>query len=73
LSLSIDDFKNDFEINVIGAVRPFKIFTCSKKGADPNRLFSTVAAKLGMPFHASIATKAGVEGLVKSLGLNWLL
>jgi hypothetical protein len=32
-------------------------------------LFSTVAAKLGMPFHASIATaKAGVEGLVKSLG-----
>jgi NAD(P)-dependent dehydrogenase (short-subunit alcohol dehydrogenase family) len=28
-----------------------------------------VAAKLGMPFHASIATaKAGVEGLVKSLG-----
>ena len=44
-SLSIDDFRNDFEINVIGAV------------------------KLGMPFHASIATaKAGVEGLVKSLG-----
>jgi NAD(P)-dependent dehydrogenase (short-subunit alcohol dehydrogenase family) len=28
-----------------------------------------VAAKLGMPFHASIATaKAGIEGLVKSLG-----
>jgi NAD(P)-dependent dehydrogenase (short-subunit alcohol dehydrogenase family) len=32
-------------------------------------LFSTVAAKLGMPFHASIAAaKSGVEGLVKSLG-----
>ena len=32
-------------------------------------LFSTVAAKLGMPFHASIAVaKSGVEGLVKSLG-----
>ncbi|NNK83489.1 MAG: SDR family oxidoreductase, partial [Flavobacteriaceae bacterium] len=31
--------------------------------------FSTVASKLGMPFHASIATaKSGVEGLVKSLG-----
>jgi 3-oxoacyl-[acyl-carrier protein] reductase len=28
-----------------------------------------VAVKLGMPFHASIATaKAGIEGLVKSLG-----
>ncbi|HEY4616633.1 MAG TPA: SDR family oxidoreductase, partial [Flavobacterium sp.] len=41
-----------------------------KKGTDPSIvLFSTVAIKLGMPFHASIATaKAGVEGLVKSLG-----
>ena len=41
-----------------------------KKGTNPSIvLFSTVAAKLGMPFHASIATaKAGVEGLVKTLG-----
>jgi NAD(P)-dependent dehydrogenase (short-subunit alcohol dehydrogenase family) len=41
-----------------------------KKGTNPSiLLFSTVAVKLGMPFHASIATaKAGVEGLVKSLG-----
>ena len=41
-----------------------------RKGQQPSIiLFSTVAAKLGMPFHASIATaKAGVEGLVKSLG-----
>ena len=41
-----------------------------RKGQQPSiLLFSTVAAKLGMPFHASIATaKAGVEGLVKSLG-----
>jgi 3-oxoacyl-[acyl-carrier protein] reductase len=32
-------------------------------------LFSTVAAKLGMPFHASVAaSKSAVEGLVKSLG-----
>ena len=32
-------------------------------------LFSTVATKLGMPFHTSIASaKSAVEGLVKSLG-----
>ncbi|SHG05631.1 NAD(P)-dependent dehydrogenase, short-chain alcohol dehydrogenase family [Flavobacterium micromati] len=70
-SLSIDDFKNDFEINVIGAVRAIqKYLPVLRKGTDPSIvLFSTVAAKLGMPFHASIATaKAGVEGLVKSLG-----
>lgn len=70
-SLSIDDFRNDFEINVIGAVKVIqKYLAILKKGNNPSIvLFSTVAAKLGMPFHASIATaKAGVEGLVKSLG-----
>jgi 3-oxoacyl-[acyl-carrier protein] reductase len=70
-SLSIDDFRNDFEINVIGAVKVIqKYLPVLRKGTNPSIvLFSTVAAKLGMPFHASIATaKAGVEGLVKSLG-----
>lgn len=70
-SLSIDDFRNDFEINIIGAVKAIqKYLPALKKGNNPSIvLFSTVAAKLGMPFHASIATaKAGIEGLVKSLG-----
>ncbi|MGC1204796.1 MAG: SDR family oxidoreductase [Flavobacteriaceae bacterium] len=69
--LSIDDFKNDFEINVLGAVKAIqKYLSILKNGNKPAIvLFSTVAAKLGMPFHASIATsKAGIEGLVKSLG-----
>jgi 3-oxoacyl-[acyl-carrier protein] reductase len=71
MSLGIDDFRNDFEINVIGAVKSIqKYLPTLKKGKKPSIiLFSTVAAKLGMPFHASIATaKSGVEGLVKSLG-----
>ena len=71
LSLNLDDFRNDFEINVIGAVKAIqKYLPALKKGSNPSIvLFSTVAAKLGMPFHASIATaKAGIEGLVKSLG-----
>lgn len=70
-NLSIDDFRTDFEINVIGAVKAIQKYLPNlKKGQNPSIiLFSTVAAKLGMPFHASIATaKAGVEGLVKSLG-----
>lgn len=69
--LSIDDFKNDFEINVIGAVKTIqKYLPTLKNGNKPSiLLFSTVAAKLGMPFHASVAAaKSGVEGLVKSLG-----
>ncbi len=71
MSLGIDDFRNDFEINVIGAVKSIqKYLPTLKKGTNPSIiLFSTVAAKLGMPFHASIATaKSGIEGLVKSLG-----
>tara|TARA_R110002096_G_scaffold12004_1_gene43613 strand:- start:1252 stop:1935 length:684 start_codon:yes stop_codon:yes gene_type:complete len=69
--LSLDDFKNDFEINVIGAVKAIqKYLPLIKNGDKPSiLLFSTVAAKLGMPFHASVAAaKSGVEGLVKSLG-----
>lgn len=69
--LSVDDFKEDFEINVLGAVKSIqKYLDVLKKGQQPSIvLFSTVACKLGMPYHASIATsKSGVEGLVKSLG-----
>lgn len=69
--LSIDDFKNDFDVNVLGAVKAIqKYLPILKNGDKPSiLLFSTVAAKLGMPYHASIATaKSGVEGLVKSLG-----
>ena len=69
--LSLDDFRNDFEINVLGAIKSIqKYLPKLKKGKNPSiLLFSTVASKLGMPFHASVATaKSGVEGLVKSLG-----
>lgn len=69
--LSLDDFRSDFEINVLGAVKSIqKYLPQLKKGKNPSiLLFSTVASKLGMPFHASVATsKSGVEGLVKSLG-----
>ncbi|MCA0154191.1 SDR family NAD(P)-dependent oxidoreductase [Winogradskyella vincentii] len=69
--LSIDDFKNDFDINVLGAVKAIqKYLPALKNGNKPSvLLFSTVAAKLGMPFHASVAaSKSAVEGLTKSLG-----
>lgn len=70
-SLNVDDFRNDFEINVLGAVKVIQHYLpVLKRGANPSVvLFSTVAVKLGMPFHASVAAaKGGVEGLVKSLG-----
>ncbi|WP_299061968.1 SDR family oxidoreductase [uncultured Polaribacter sp.] len=69
--LKLEDFRNDFEINVIGAVKVIQQYLpILKKGNKPSiLLFSTVAAKLGMPFHASVAAaKSAVEGLTKSLG-----
>ncbi len=69
--LSETDFKNDFEINVLGAVRVIQFYLKAlKSGINPSVvLFSSVAVKLGMPYHASIAvSKAGVEALVKTLG-----
>lgn len=72
--LKIDDFKNDYNINVIGAVKAIqKYLPLLKNGNNPNiLLFSTVATKLGMPFHASIsAAKSAVEGLVKTLAAEF--
>jgi len=68
--LSVDDFQNDFEVNVLGAVKTIqKLLPNLKKSESASViLFSSVAAKLGMPFHASIsASKSAVEGLTKSL------
>ncbi len=72
--LKIEDFQNDFNINVIGAVKVIQHYlSILKNGTKPSIvLFSTVAAKLGMPFHASVAaSKSAVEGLTKSLGAEF--
>ncbi|SEH30473.1 SDR family oxidoreductase [Chryseobacterium culicis] len=72
--LSADDFRNDFEINVLGAVKTVqKLLPNLKKSESASVvLFSSVAAKLGMPFHASVAaSKNAVEGLTKSLAAEF--
>lgn len=71
---SIEDFRNDFEINVLGAVKTIqKLLPNLKKSETASVvLFSSVAAKLGMPFHASIsASKSAVEGLTKSMAAEF--
>ena len=68
--LTDDDFRHDFEVNVLGAVRVIRACLAALKRAEGASivLFSTVAAAVGMPFHASIAAaKRGVEGLALSL------
>ena len=71
--LSLDDFRADFEINVIGAIKAIQTYTktLSQSESASIVLFSTVATKLGMPFHASVATsKSAVEGLTKSIAAD---
>lgn len=73
-SLKRDDFIDDFEVNVLGAVKVIQhYFRKLKKSNNPSIvLFSTVAVKKGMAFHASVAAaKAGVEGITKSLAAEF--
>ncbi len=72
--LNQEDFSNDFSINVLGAVKVVQHYLpMLKNGSNPSILmFSTVAVKMGMPFHASVAaSKGAVEGLVKSLAAEF--
>lgn len=71
--LNAEDFRTDFEINVIGAVKCIQAYTKALAANESASivLFSTVATKLGMPFHASIATaKSAIEGLTKSVAAD---
>ena len=72
--LPLEDFRKDLELNVLGAVQVIKAAVPLLKKAEGASvvLFSTVAARLGMPFHTSIATaKAAVEGLTVSLAAEY--
>ena len=69
--LSEEDFKTDLDINLIGAVKTVKTYLPNLKESEQASIvmFSSVATKLGMPFHCSVAAaKSAVEGFVKSLG-----
>jgi 3-oxoacyl-[acyl-carrier protein] reductase len=68
--LTDQDFLNDWQVNLMGAIKIIReLLPKLKKAEMPSIvLFSTVAATTGMPFHASIAAaKGAVEGLAKSL------
>ena len=72
--LKTEAFQNDFEINVLGAVKTLQALEKKLVAANPASvvLFSTVAVQTGMPFHASVAAaKGAVEGLTRSLAAEW--
>lgn len=73
-SLKIEDFQNDFEVNLLGAVKVINKYFNNLKEAGKSSivLFSTVAVQTGMQYHASIASaKGAVEGLTRSLAAEF--
>lgn len=70
--LKPEAFEEDFQINVMGLVRTLQAVLPKFTAGSSVVLYSTVAVKMGMPFHASVATaKGALEGLGKSLAAEW--
>jgi NAD(P)-dependent dehydrogenase (short-subunit alcohol dehydrogenase family) len=73
-SLKTEDFQQDFNINVLGAVKSVKKYYRNLRKSDSASIvfFSTVAVAAGMPFHSSIASaKGAVEALTRSLAAEF--
>ena len=72
--LKLEEFRADFELNAMGAVKALQACLPAMKTAGKASvvLFSTVAVQSGMSFHASIAmAKGAIEGLTRSLAAEW--
>lgn len=71
--ISLDQVREELEINYIGAVKVLnQAIKPLKKGGGSAVFFSTVAVQTGLPFHSSIsAAKGAVEGMVRSLAAEY--
>ena len=72
--LKENDFQNDLDINFFGAVKVVKKLIGKLKEADGASVvfISTVAASLGLPFHASISpAKAALEAYARSMAAEY--
>ena len=72
--LKPETFQQDFEINVVGAVKSLQAVLplLQKSPAASLVFFSTVAVQTGMPFHASVASAQGaIAGLTRSLAAEY--
>ena len=72
--LKENDFQNDLDINFLGAVKVVKKLIGNLKEAEGASVvfISTVAASLGLPFHASISpAKAALEAYARSMAAEY--
>ena len=67
-------FIEDFNINVMGCIKILqKVLPKIQAAENPSIvMFSTVAVKIGMPFHSSVSSSKGaIEGLTRSLAAEF--
>jgi len=72
--ISDQEFMEEFNLNVIGAIKVVRSVLPLLKNAPHASIvfFSTIAVQQGMPFHASVATaKGALEGLTRSLAAEF--
>ena len=72
--MSSETFKEDMELNFHSLVRVVHGLLPNLKNAEQASLvfFSTVAVKVGMPFHTSVAAaKGAIEGFAKALAAEY--
>ncbi len=68
------DFANDYNLQVIGAIKVIQVVAAKLKNADNASivLFSTVAIQTCLPFHTQVsASKGAIEGLTKALAAEY--
>ena len=70
--LKLSDFQLDYEINVLGLIKILKHYHKQLAQNSSVVFISSVAATVGMPYHASITLcKSAIEGLARSLAAEW--
>lgn len=72
--VSMEDFKSEMEIHAWGAVEVLQKYTplIPKTSNGSVVLIGSVAAKIGMPFHASVSmAKGAIHGLALALAAEW--
>jgi NAD(P)-dependent dehydrogenase (short-subunit alcohol dehydrogenase family) len=71
-NLKVEDFYNDFDINVVGLIKILKFYVPHFNEGCSMVFISSLAGKVGLPFHSSVSiSKSAIVGLSKSLAAEF--
>jgi len=71
-NLKATDFSRDYELNVLGLINVIQFYKKYLNNESSLVFISSVAAQVGMKFHASISMcKSAIEGLTRSLAAEF--